>query len=55
MKRIAVTCVFELTYNDEADGDDIMRDVETHYVNQKYLVKAYQEQFNIVQMEEINA
>jgi hypothetical protein len=55
MKRVAVTCVFELTYNDEVDNDDIMRDVEKHYVNQKYLVKSYQEEFNIVQVEEINA
>ena len=54
MKRIAVTCVFELTYNDEIDNDDILKDVTEHYVNQKYLVKSYNEQFNVVQIEEIN-
>ncbi len=55
MKRVAVTCVFELTYNDEIDDADIERDIFTHYVNTKYLVDAYNEQFNVVQIEEINA
>jgi hypothetical protein len=55
MKRVAVTCVFELSYNDIVDDDDIVRDVETYYVNKKYLMTPYQEQFNVVQIEEINA
>jgi len=55
MKRVAVTCVFELTYNGSVDDGDILKDVTEFYVNQKYLVKAYNEQFNVVQIEEINA
>jgi len=55
MKRVAVTCVFELTYNNELDDNDILKDVEEFYVNRKYLVKGYNEQFNVVQIEEINA
>ncbi len=55
MKQVAVTCVFELTYTDETNLDAIIHDVKTHYVNREYLVKGYQEQFNIVQVEEINA
>jgi hypothetical protein len=55
MKRVAVTCVFELTYNDLAEDDDVLKDVTEFYVNQKYLVKKYNEQFNVVQIEEINA
>jgi len=53
MRKVAVTCVFELTYNDSVTDEDINLDVEYMYVNQHRLVADYNDTFTIVEIENL--
>jgi len=53
MRKVAVTCVFELTYNDSVTDEDINLDVEYMYVNQQRLINEYDDSFTIVEIENL--
>jgi len=51
MKKVYVTCVYELTYNDHVSRDEIIQECETAARKSGILCEDYRDKFYVVDVE----